>query len=244
MPLRVSSHTGRLSPRVDWTEGLLLQPQGCLKLQTSLRFTQTTHDAFQRPPAWLKQCLWILMQNQYEIFILSVSVRVYALISELIDFWINRFGNEYVMLKNTKDEHDIFRKAPRKTELRSAAILYPLCSILRSAPWTELVAQVKESLETEVDKFCSIVLLLCIRMISVAAQFPFLQVGEWRRDQRFLNAVILSNDKIEVLGALRGPCFALFSFRFLCAFTWEPCRSRESKWWATAQFRRLLLGMR
>lgn len=46
-------------------------------------------------------------------------------------------------------------KAPRTTELRSAAILDPLCSGtfltgLRSDPWKEYGAQVKESLETEV----------------------------------------------------------------------------------------------
>ncbi len=130
-----------------------------------------------------------------------------------------------VLQKNTKGEHDIFRKASRTTELKSAVILYPLCSGNSFKIWSvnRIGAQVKESLETEVDKFFSIV-LLCRRMISVAAQFLFLRL-ENDRDQRFLNAVFLSKDKSEVWELSEDIALLYFPFVFSVLLLESPAEA-------------------
>ncbi len=133
-----------------------------------------------------------------------------------------------VLQKNTKGEHDIFMKASRRTELKSAVILYPLCSGNSFKIWSvnRISAQVGSILETEVDKFFSIV-LLCRRIISVAAQFPFLQVGERHRDQRFLNAVILSKDKSEVWQLSEDIALLYFPFVFSVLLLESPAEARS-----------------
>lgn len=135
MPLRVSMpHRSSITP-----PGLDRGPSAVATrlLQTSLRCRQTTPDAFQRLPAWLKQWWWILMQNQYEIFILSISVQ-HGGSCLLANKWVHQFLNKQIWywtcstIKYRSWTWYFFRKlwrlkAPCTTELRSAAILDPPC---------------------------------------------------------------------------------------------------------------------